>query len=444
MKLTKTDSGLEGNTLLVTLLTASIIGVALGSHLTLVSFQNRAVLQSQAWDACIPVLEAGIEEALTQIHYSGLSNLSANGWSLGLDGCFHKKRAIGDGSYCEVTIAPVDPPTIVSDGYVPSPLSSSSQIGMVFGQIVSGYSFWSNPRYVRRRVKIETRKASSQGGLAAKGRITFTGGGSFDSFDSSDPRYSTGGNYDPTKRKAGAIAVTNSKQSNAIMVETARLYGSVVTGPGGTINVSSGAVGDIDWNANNSGIQPGHSANDANVEFLDLRTPFTSGYFTPGGGLLGGISHTYLLGDGNYQLGAVNLGTGGSMLVNGNATLFVDGDFTTSDLGYVYIAPGARLKIYVSGRFTVSGAGVINGTQRAENFSIYGLNTCTTVNYSGASALIGTVYAPSAAFDFSGQAGAFGAFVASTVSIRDGADVHYDEAVKAGLGQYVVASWNEL
>jgi hypothetical protein len=275
---------------------------------------------------------------------------------------------------------------------------------------------------------------SGYGGLIAKNQIIFSGGSSLDSFDSSDSSYSTNGKYDTTKRKDGAKAVTNSRLVDAIHVDTAQIYGSVVTGPDGTTTVNGGAVGDIGWNMNHSGIQPGHSANNAEVEFYDVVAPFTSGYVTPKAGTVNGANYTYVVGAGNNQLGSINIGGGKSMIVTGDATLYINGNFTTSGSGYVYIAPGASLKLYMAGKGTVSGTGVINGTERADKLSIYGLNTCTTFYYSGGSQFIGTVYAPYAAFTFSGSAGACGAFAASTITISGGAAVHCDERLNTIFG----------
>ena len=75
-------------------------------------------------------MEAGIEEALTQIHYHGITNLTANGWTVGSDGRYHKTRSIGDdGTYYQVAIEPVNPPVIISQGFVPAPLSAPFNSG---------------------------------------------------------------------------------------------------------------------------------------------------------------------------------------------------------------------------------------------------------------------------------------------------------------------------
>ena len=100
----QTKSQTDGSVLLVSLLTAGVIGIALGSYLTLTANQHQSVFRSMTWNEGIPVSEAGIEEALTQIHYYGITNFSAN-WTWGTDGCYHKKRFIGtDGAYYDVAV----------------------------------------------------------------------------------------------------------------------------------------------------------------------------------------------------------------------------------------------------------------------------------------------------------------------------------------------------
>src|SRR6185369_2216690 len=93
----------HGSVLLTTLLSAWVIGIALVSYLTLVANQNRRSYHSQTWSTCIPVLEAGIEEALTQLHFVGMDNLGANHWTYSAaDGQYHKTRTVDDeGSYFE-------------------------------------------------------------------------------------------------------------------------------------------------------------------------------------------------------------------------------------------------------------------------------------------------------------------------------------------------------
>src|SRR6266511_15893 len=105
MRIKANQSNTQGSVLLVTLLTAWVIGISLVSYLTLVANQNRSTYHSLGWNTCVPVMESGVEEALTQLHFNGILGLSSNQWTLGIDGRYHKRRSVGaDGSYYEVTI----------------------------------------------------------------------------------------------------------------------------------------------------------------------------------------------------------------------------------------------------------------------------------------------------------------------------------------------------
>ena len=440
--------------MLVTLLTAWVIGISLVSYLTLVANQNRSSFHSLTWNTCVPVMEAGIEEALTQIHYYGFTNLLFNGWTIGIDLRYHKKRSVGaDGSYYEVTIQPVDPPVIVSTGYAAAPantgkpMGGSSAFGMIMGA-VSGSLSPSAPAILSRMARVTTKKQSAgAGGLIAKGAIQFDGSSYLDSFDSSDSNYSTNGIYDPAKRKDKAMALTNSKTPGAIKLASATIYGSTTTGPRGSVIIAGATVGDAAWVAGQTGLQPGHFENDANVQFDDVPEPFSfASGLTPLDGVVGGTNYAFVVDGGiqqNYNLPSATVDDTHPMIVVGNTTLYIKGDLRIVGNGYIYLEPGASLRLYVGGLADLGGAGIINGTSRAKNLSIYGLNTCTSVDYTGTSAFIGTVYAPYAAFTFSGAAGGFGAFSANSITISSGAHIAFDESLNA-QGEYVVASWNEL
>jgi hypothetical protein len=380
--------------------------------------------------------------------------LLPNGWTLGIDGLYHKKRSIGaDGSYYDVTIQPADPPVIVSTGYAAAPantgqpMGGSSAFGIILGA-VGGSRSPSASAMVSRKVQVTTKRQSSgAGGLAAKGEIQFAGNGYLDSFDSSDSGYSTDGKYDPAKRKDKAMALTNSKASGAIKLASAIIYGSATTGPGGSVSLAGGTIGDAAWVAGHSGAQAGHVENDANVQFDDVSAPFTfASGLTPIGGTVGGTNYGYVV-DGimqqHFNLPSATIDGTQPMIVIGNATLYIDGNLVVSGSGFIYLDLGASLKLYTGGSMDIGGTGIINGTARAKDFSIYGLNTCTSINYSGSSPFIGTVYAPYAAFTFSGTGGGFGSFSANTITITSGAHLAFDESLNA-KGEYVVASWNEL
>ena len=473
MKIKINQTKNQGSVLLVTLCTAWVIGIALVSYLNLVANQNRTTYHSQGWAGCMPVLEAGIEEALTQLNYNsgeGTNNATAHGWVVMTNGFYYKSRNIGpntDGIHYEVMIDPNTngtpaTPIIISQAYVPAPGYTGKALGgeSAFGMILATVG-QSTPAMISRTVKVGTTFTSASGiatgGIRTKGTINFSGGGSLDSFDSSDPRYSTNGQYDPAKRQANGMALSNASVADAIHVDTAHIYGSVSTGPSATVTVNSGAVGDAAFNAAPTGthIQGGHQTADANVQFDPVVEPFVWGTgFTPVAGPWpggNGTNYTYVLDsavNSKFNIGSVNIGGGKSIIVKGgDVTLYVSGNFVTSGSGFVYVAPGASLKLYTTATFSVSGTGVMNGTGLASNLSIFGLGTVKeNWAYSGSSAFIGTVYSPYDQFTFSGTAGAMGSFSANNVVISGGAAVHYDQHLAGSptVAEYVATAWNEI
>src|SRR6185369_5773001 len=184
----------QGSVLLVTLCSAWIIGIALVSYLTLVANQNRTTYHSQTWNNCIPVVEAGIEEALTQLNFNsgeGVNNAVAHGWTLQTNGYYFKSRFIdtNEGTYYNVSINPNTngspaTPIITSQGFVPAPgntgkpMGGETAFGMILGTVVQ-----STPAMISRTVVVRTRlenAGNAKGGLVGRGKISFSSGSSLD------------------------------------------------------------------------------------------------------------------------------------------------------------------------------------------------------------------------------------------------------------------------
>src|SRR2546430_17662809 len=86
-----------GNAMLLALFTAFVISIALSTYLYLVSNQNRTVFRSMSWNSVIPVVEAGVEEGLTQLHFTRAKNLAGHGWTAAGGGFFSKAKHPGKG-----------------------------------------------------------------------------------------------------------------------------------------------------------------------------------------------------------------------------------------------------------------------------------------------------------------------------------------------------------
>jgi hypothetical protein len=190
---------------------------------------------------------------------------------------------------------------------------------------------------------------------------------------------------------------------------------------------------------------------DMNIIFPDVQLPFSGGAFSLSAGTIGGISYDYVLGNGNYQAAGLSMSGQNKMYVTGtNTVLYVNGNFSMAGQSTIIIAPGASLKLYVSGASgDIGGNGVVNpGT--AMNFIYYGLPSNTSLSMSGNTAFTGVIYAPSADFSLGGGGSTdydfVGASITKTVTMNGHFNFHYDEALsKYGpMRGFVVTSWNEM
>src|SRR5436190_14469817 len=106
----------NGGVLLVVLICSMVMGITLGSYLKFTGTQSRSIQKSQAWNAAIPVAEAGIEEALAHINDSVIgTNFALHGWTV-VSNQFQRSGTIDGGRYT-VRITTDRFPTITSVGW---------------------------------------------------------------------------------------------------------------------------------------------------------------------------------------------------------------------------------------------------------------------------------------------------------------------------------------
>src|SRR2546426_4469297 len=139
-----------------------------------------------------------------------------------------------------------------------------------------------------------------------------------------------------------------------------------------------------------------------------MKAPFLAAV-PPLPGLVGGTLYDYVLGSGNYL--SVTLGK--TVMVTGNAVLYVTGDIKFSGSDFLQIAAGASLTLYAGGASTVFAA-IINPNDNARSFQYYGLPSNTSIQISGNGAVTCTIYAPEAAVALKGGAQIYGSVVADS------------------------------
>ena len=415
--------------LVVTIIFCALVGIVLVAYLSMLRSQHKFTHRSQVWNDCIPLCEAGVEEAMAHLNYSGtLNNFAINGWVLS-GNCYRKELNVA-GGIVRVAISNDMPPSIFVNGLMRAPVSTN---------------------YLTRSVRLRTRMNHRfPYACLSKGTITMSGANAYvDSYDSTDPLQSTLGKYDPLKRDDEATVATVSPVDGQISIGNASVYGNVATGPGGDVSLSAGSVGSILFNAspiNDGKIEGGHYADDVNVYIPDPTLPQGfSGTPPAGNQIINGTNYTYVLGNGDYYLSSLNLSSGG-VYVSGKARIHVNGQTSLSSTAHIMLAPGASLEYYASGDINVSGRGWVNANGLPKNFNVYGLPGCNSLNYSGDAQFVGTVYAPNSDIKMSGSSDAFGAMVGKSITFSGEMSFHYDESLKGDprTARFIAASWQEL
>src|SRR5262247_4119637 len=117
----------RGGILVTAVVFSALVGLALVAYLAMLQSQNKFTHRSQVWNDCIPLCEAGIEEALAHINYSGTTtSFGINGW--GFSGNAYRKDLNLNQGTVRIAISNDLPPTIFVNGSLHAPLSSSSDL----------------------------------------------------------------------------------------------------------------------------------------------------------------------------------------------------------------------------------------------------------------------------------------------------------------------------
>ena len=436
------------------LVVVTICAIALMSYLQLVNSQNRAVARSQGWNSAVPVMEAGVEEALAHLNANCDNGLNVDGW-VRIGNYYRMERSAGD-SYYVVTITYTNPqlPTIESRGFTRMPLLTYSpgNTGPFF-LATAGYSY-NSPRdgYVGRGVHIDARKNGSLSkAMLSKGRIDIGGTVRVDSYNSCDDTLSSGGEYDPAKADdAGDIASNGQFVKQVSAGGDVQIKGHISTGPGGTVGTSgtSLSIGSEEWvNSGRTGVEPGWARDDMNANIPDSPIPPPGGYTAfPAGGWVDGTYYDWILASGVYQVSSLQLSSSQKILVTGDVDLKVDGDVLMTGSSAIKIASTGNLRMFVSGTTaSIGGNGIINESTDTWRFSYYGAKSNTRVNFSGTSAFYGIIYAPYAELNLAGGSLIYGGTVSKTVKATGGFTLHYDQCLsKGGQGRYIVTNWEEM
>src|ERR1044071_6887237 len=105
---------LSGHVLVMTLVIAGVLGIALAAYLNVIHTQNNMTVRSQVWNACMPLVEAGIEEALAHVNSPTTTNWESNLWQRQGTTNFVKSRTFGSGTFTCTISTNSDPNPVIT------------------------------------------------------------------------------------------------------------------------------------------------------------------------------------------------------------------------------------------------------------------------------------------------------------------------------------------
>ena len=283
--------------------------------------------------------------------------------------------------------------------------------------------------------------------LTVQNAIVLTGSAYTDSFDSSDSAKSTASEYDPAKRQSNGSIGSNANGN------TSDLHGCVVRGDasstGGAIQNPGGVTGKS--YANFSAILP------------TVTVPtWTTFNFTPNAitnptaptTLIGGPANSPQL----YRLSDLTISSSAYPLILASHTpgqesylkIWVTGRITVSGTGFIEQQPGVHVEIFAEDDISIAGGGIVNQTLLATNLEILGVTPSSgsrNATFSGTADFIGILNAP--AFDLvtSGSGQFIGVAIGHSANLSSSGGFHYDEELAnhtcGGSTHYQYASWIE-
>jgi hypothetical protein len=414
----------SGNTLIIVLMVGGIITACLGSYLGMTSRQNNSVMRSLCWNAALPLAEAGVEEALTQIN-THTNGYNADGWTAS-GASYTKSRMLSS-----------------SNGYT---VRINGNPGAIVTITSTGSAKWTDSTFISRTVQVTAQTAPQQlpMGMIANS-ITFGGTLGVDSYDSSDPNLSgTNGVYDPNKNSDQAL-VASTGQGFALG-GSSHVLGFVETAPGGLVT-TRGAASVGDKNFTGKGIQRSPT-NHFSATFTNAIPPVSAPFDSadapqPGQVTLPGettpTSYNYVLNGGNYMSGSLDSGgLNTTVVVTAPSVLYVTGNIS---LNKVVLAPGAKLDLYMANPVISFSPTLVNGTP--PQFKVYGLPSVNSISLGGS--FTGVIYAPSSTLIAEGNLALFGSITGDVFDCHGTFDFHYDAATQklAIMPPVTILSWNE-
>ncbi|MDD4889668.1 MAG: hypothetical protein PHU85_07030 [Phycisphaerae bacterium] len=262
-------------------------------------------------------------------------------------------------------------------------------------------------------------------GVTVSTLVRLSSNATVDSYDSSL------GDYGGSNVGSAAMVRTNSTASGTVALSSnARINGSVQVGPNGNpnqvVSMSSGAT-----------VTGTKTAMSQAMTMPTVSAPTGLGAST--GNLTYNNNQTALV-SGNLHVDNLSLKSNSKVRINGNVTIWAEGNFSVASNAYIEVLSGSSLTLYVNGSMAISSNGAVrNNTAKVSNAKFIGLGS-NPVSISANGSLEGVIIAPNASVTLSSNAQLFGAVMAKDMTLSSNADFHEDRNITNQVDRVLVGS----
>ncbi len=432
----------KGSILIVSLILCAVIGISLGSYLSLSKTSLKLANRSFYNTSALNLAETGVEEALwcfNQVTAGVAVNTAWDGWT--------RTGNIAKRPYTDFTLsggASVQVRILVRD-YNPI----ANERPRIFSEAT--VTLPTEGRTLTKVVAVDLRRRSRFAmGLVAKNQITFNGNTcEVDSWnsqfnDDGTPRGTPVKYSAAVKHPSGSVGST-SVAVGSVAINNADIFGFASVGGSSSSGISVGSQGKItgDFFATGGTVDTTRVATDFTANFDEVTNPTSAIDIGGVGATLGGVGVTA-----TYRYSGMITS---SFTVKGNITLILTGggDVIKMNGGgdTLTLDTGATLTIYTAGNIKLTGGGVVNPSSQASTLQIYGTNpTFQDIDVGGGAEFTGVIYAPTANIKIHGNPHVMGSIVGNNITVVGTAKFHYDEALGnfGGSNPFGIVKWLEI
>jgi hypothetical protein len=245
--------------------------------------------------------------------------------------------------------------------------------------------------------------------------------------------------YNYTAEDSPMKVGTNSTDSGAVdLLNCVTINGDVAIGAGGNpdevVSTHSGTVitGDV-------------YAQTQSAALPSVSVPAYLEQMSSGGEI---NNNATLASSGKYD--AIDLGNSKTLTVTGNVELYITGDLTLGNSAAIEVDdsfPDSSLTIYLAGNLDSKNSSSVNNTTEIPyNCRIYGLDTCTKMDFKNSVDLHAVIYAPQADVVFHNSVDVYGAVIGKSLDFKNSSRLYYDASLRQASNQMtslIVHRWKE-